>query len=92
MKRVAMLGWCVSLLAGCADSSPPVERVPVAAPNNRDQRIEYDRPKPLPDNAYLWDRDREYQQVNPPANNPPANNQPPKSPEKTPDRSPDEHR
>lgn len=75
MKLIA-LAMIGGLLGGCADNSPPVERVPVAAPHNRDQRVEYDRPKPLPDNATLWSRDQEYR-----TENTPAANQPPKSPQ-----------
>jgi len=41
---------------GCEDSRP-VERVPVAAPGNRESRIDYDRPKPLPEQSRFYDRD-----------------------------------
>lgn len=75
IKALAPVAMLAGLLGGCADNSPPVERVPVAAPDNRDQRIEYDRPKPLPDNATLWSRDQEYR-----TEGTPAANQPPKSP------------
>jgi hypothetical protein len=44
-------------LLGCAEPPPQVERVTVAAPDNRDNRLEYARPKPLPDDARLYDRD-----------------------------------
>ena len=50
---------------GC-ESPPRVERVPVAAPGNPDARVEYARPKPLPDNARLYDRDHEYAPQPPP--------------------------
>jgi hypothetical protein len=55
---------------GCTSEPPPVERVPVAAPGNRDSRIEYDQPRPLPDNARLWDRDAEYAPPKPHAEKP----------------------
>ena len=43
---------------GCAESPPPVERVPVVAPSDSaDGRRGYDRPKPLPEQARLYDRD-----------------------------------
>jgi hypothetical protein len=45
---------------GCAHEPPPLERVPVAAPGDRAALIEQPRPKPLPDNARLYDRDRDY--------------------------------
>jgi hypothetical protein len=57
---LAGLGLVGAMSAGCAHEPPSVERVTVAAPGNRDARIEYDRPRPLPDDARLWDRDREY--------------------------------
>ena len=56
--RVVGLGLRGAMTCGCMSEPPSVERVPVASPDNRDSRIEYDRPKPLPDDAKLWDRDR----------------------------------
>jgi hypothetical protein len=47
----------ISAVAGCVDNPPPVERVPVAAPADADARRGYDRPKPLPEQSRLYDRD-----------------------------------
>jgi hypothetical protein len=46
----------VTAVAGCAQTSPFVERVPVAAPDS-DQRLGYDRPKPMPEQPRFFDRD-----------------------------------
>jgi hypothetical protein len=56
---------------GCEAPPPAVERVPVAAPGNRTDRIEYDTPKPLPENARLYDRDHEYAPPRPSTDRPP---------------------
>src|SRR4051812_15053010 len=67
------------LPTGCAEDRP-VERVPVAARGNRDSRIEYDRAKPLPENAGRFDRERELP-PEPPFYDAPLVNQ--KTPEQT---------
>jgi hypothetical protein len=59
LKLLALAGVIGGFAAGC-EAPPTVERVPVAAPGNRTARIEYDTPKPLPENARLYDRDQEY--------------------------------
>jgi hypothetical protein len=55
-----IIGGHVGCIGGCEAPPPAVERVPVAAPGNRTDRIDYDTPKPLPENARLYDRDHEY--------------------------------
>jgi hypothetical protein len=44
------------LVGGCAEAPPVVQRVPVAGPDNNTARLEYAQPKPLPDDALLYDR------------------------------------
>jgi len=66
------------MAGGCADNTPAVERVPVAAPENRAARIDYPQPKPLPDRARLYDRDLPPE---PPFDDPPLVSQ--KTPEQT---------
>jgi hypothetical protein len=63
------------IMGGCADNPPPVERVPVAAPDG-DVRRGYDRAKPLPEQSRLYDRDIPPE---PPFDDPPLVNQ--KTPE-----------
>jgi hypothetical protein len=43
-------------MTGCAQSPQFVERVPVAAPDS-DARRGYDRPKPMPEQPRVFDRD-----------------------------------
>ena len=50
---LAIVGASMTWLAGCA--SPNVEPSPVPAPGNRDARVEYERPKPLPDQSQYWE-------------------------------------
>jgi hypothetical protein len=50
---LAVIGFALTWGTGCADR--PVERVPVPAAGNRDlSRVEYDEPKPLPDQSQYW--------------------------------------
>lgn len=46
-------------VVGCANDSGPryVERALVAAPNGPESRVEYERPKPLPEPAGRYERD-----------------------------------
>jgi hypothetical protein len=46
-----------ALISGCDPQERMVERVPVAAPSNGDVPRGYDRPKPLPDQRGMDDRD-----------------------------------
>jgi hypothetical protein len=57
---ITLVGMTTALGAGfgCSGYSSPVERVPVAAPGDRVSRLEYERPKPLPDDARYYDRER----------------------------------
>lgn len=78
---IASLGLGMMVGAsGCANDAPPVERVPVAAPGERESRREYDRPKPLPDDARLSERIRDLP-PEPPFDDPPLVSQ--KTPEQT---------
>ncbi|HEY7114985.1 MAG TPA: hypothetical protein VH475_00275 [Tepidisphaeraceae bacterium] len=56
LLSIAFVGLGIVAAGGCTSEPPPVERVPVAAPQNQDSRIEYEHPKPLPDQARLSDR------------------------------------
>jgi hypothetical protein len=49
------LGMATTIV-GCVQSPQYVERVPVAAPDS-DARRGYDRPKPMPDQPRIFDRD-----------------------------------
>lgn len=77
--KLGALGLVIASTVGCSTPAP-VERVPVAAAGNRDSRITYDKPKPLPDDARLLDRDRDYA-PEPPFYDPPLVSQ------KTPEQS-----
>jgi hypothetical protein len=59
-SKLLALGWVIGGFAAGCEAPATVERVPVAAPDNRSARIEYDKPRPLPENARLYDRDHEY--------------------------------
>jgi len=58
--RAIVVTTCLGMglaVAGCTEG-PVVERVPVAAPMaGGSTMVEYDRPKPLPDRATLYERD-----------------------------------
>ena len=50
------LGMMTALGAGCTESPQYVERVPVVAPDSEPRRG-YDRPKPMPEQPRMFDRD-----------------------------------
>ena len=52
---LSIVGAALIYAAGCV-SEPSVQPVPVPAPGNLDgARVEYDRPKPLPDQSQYWE-------------------------------------
>jgi len=55
-RMLVGLGVTTAMAAGCVQAPQFVERVPVAAPDS-DARRGYDRPKPMPEQPRMFDRD-----------------------------------